>query len=168
MILNPSVQRKAQEEIDWVIGPDRLPAIQDKAPLPYVRGLITEVFRWQPAAPLAMAHALSQDDVYDGMHLPKGSVVIPNVWHMLHDPEVYPNPMEFDPERYQGFDSKMDKVTDITFGFGRRACPGKYSGEGTFLAVVSNMLATCEISPIQDTEGNAVLPDISYTSETIS
>ncbi|KAF7375538.1 putative monooxygenase [Mycena sanguinolenta] len=138
MILNPSVQRKAQEEIDRVIGPNR------------------------------MAHALSQDDVYDGMHLPKGSVVIPNVWHMLHDPEVYPNPMEFEPDRYQGLDSEMDKVTNISFGFGRRACPGKYFAEGTFFAVVSTVLATCEISPTQDTEGNAVLPDISYTSGTIS
>ncbi|KAF7375513.1 putative monooxygenase [Mycena sanguinolenta] len=168
MILNPSVQHKAQDEIDRVIGPDRLPVIQDKASLPCVRGLIAEVFRWHPAAPLGIAHALTQDDVYDDMRLPKGSVVIPNAWHMLHDPEVYPNPMEFDPDRYQGLDSEMDKVTDISFGFGRRACPGKYFAEGTFFAVVSTVLATCEISPIQDTEGNTVLPDISYTSGTIS
>ncbi|KAF7375521.1 putative monooxygenase [Mycena sanguinolenta] len=168
MILNPSVQRKAQEEIDRVIGPDRLPVIQDRASLPYVRALMAEVFRWHPAVPLGIAHALTQDDMYDGMHLPKGSVVIPNVWHMLHDPEVYPNPMEFEPGRYQGLDSEMDKVTDISFGFGRRACPGKYFAEGTFFAVVSTVLATCEISSIQDTEGNAVLPDISYTSGAIS
>ncbi|KAJ6477549.1 cytochrome P450 [Mycena sanguinolenta] len=80
MILNPSIQRKAQEEIDRVIGPDRLPVIQDRASLPYVRSLMAEVFRWQPAVPLSIAHALSQDDVYDGMHLPKGSVVVPNAW----------------------------------------------------------------------------------------
>ncbi|KAJ6477534.1 putative monooxygenase [Mycena sanguinolenta] len=168
MILNPSIQRKAQEEIDRVIGPDRLPVIQDRASLPYVRSLMAEVFRWQPAVPLSIAHALSQDDVYDGMHLPKGSVVVPNTWHMLHDPEVYQNPMEFDPDRYQGLDSEMEKVTDISFGFGRRACPGRYFAEGTFFVVVSTVLATCKILPIQDTEGNAVLPDILYTSGTIS
>ncbi|KAJ6477548.1 cytochrome P450 [Mycena sanguinolenta] len=87
---------------------------------------------------------------------------------MLHDPEVYPNPMEFDPDRYQGLDSEMDKVTDIGFGFGRRACPGRHFAEGTFFVVVSTVLATCEILPIQDTEGNPVLPHISYTSGTIS
>ncbi|KAF7375517.1 putative monooxygenase [Mycena sanguinolenta] len=168
MILNPSVQRKAQEEIDRVIGPDRLPVIQDRASLPYVRALMAEVFRWHPAVPLGIARALTQDDIYDGMHLPKGSVVIPNAWHMLHDPEAYPNPMEFDPNRYKGLDSEMAKVTDISFGFGRRACPGKYFAEGTFFAVVSTVLATCEILPIRDTEGNAILPDISYTSGTNS
>ncbi|KAF7375472.1 putative monooxygenase [Mycena sanguinolenta] len=83
MILNPSVQRKAQEEIDRVIGPDRLPVIQDRASLPYLRGLITEVFRWHPAAPIGFPHELTQDDIYDGIHLPKGSVVIPNAWQVF-------------------------------------------------------------------------------------
>ncbi|KAJ6477572.1 putative monooxygenase [Mycena sanguinolenta] len=165
MILNPSVQRKAQEEIDTVIGPDRLPGIQDRPSLPYVRALIAEVFRWHPAVPIGFPHKLSQDDIYDGIHFPKGSVLIPYAWHMLHNPEVYPNPMEFDPDRYRGLDSEMDQVTDISFGFGRRACPGRHLAEGTLFAVVATVLATCEILPIQDNEGNAVLPEISYTSE---
>ncbi|KAF7375498.1 putative monooxygenase [Mycena sanguinolenta] len=165
MILNPSVQRKAQEEIDRVIGPDRLPVIQDRASLPYVRGLIAEVFRWHPATPLGLPHKLSQDDIYDGIYFPKGSVMIPNAWHMLHDPEVYPNPMEFNPGRYEGLDSEMNKVTNISFGFGRRVCPGRYLAEGTLFAVASTVLATCEILPVQDSEGNVILPEISYTPE---
>ncbi|KAJ6477573.1 cytochrome P450-like protein [Mycena sanguinolenta] len=84
---------------------------------------------------------------------------------MLHDPEVYPNPMEFDPERYQGLDSEMEKVTEIGFGFGRRVCPGRYLAEGTLFAVASTVLATCEILPTRDNEGNAVLPEVSYTYE---
>ncbi|KAJ6477611.1 cytochrome P450 [Mycena sanguinolenta] len=118
---------------------------------------------------LGFPHKLSQDDIYNGMHLPKGSVIIPNAWqycrHMFHDPEIYPNPMDFDPDRYQGLDSEMDKVTDINFGFGRRACPGRYLAEGTLFAVAVTALATCEILPIRDNEGNPVLPEISYTSE---
>ncbi|KAJ6477564.1 putative monooxygenase [Mycena sanguinolenta] len=165
MILNPSVQRKAQEEIDTVIGPDRLPVIQDRPSLPYVRALVTEVIRWHPAAPLGFPHKLSQDDIYEGIHFPKGSVLIPNAWYMLHDPEVYSNPMEFDPDRYRGLDSEMDKVTDISFGFGRRACPGRYLAAGTLFAAAVTVLATCEILPIRDDEGNAVLPEVSYTSE---
>ncbi|KAJ6477556.1 putative monooxygenase [Mycena sanguinolenta] len=163
MILNPSVQRKAQEEIDAVIGPDRLPVIQDRPSLPYVRALVTEVFRWHPAGPIGNLEA------FEGIHFPKGSVLIPNAWqysrYMLHDPEVYSNPMEFDPDRYRGLDSEMDKVTDIRFGFGRRACPGRYLAEGTLFAVAVTVLATCEILPIRDDEGNAVLPEVSYTSE---
>ncbi|KAJ6474846.1 putative monooxygenase [Mycena sanguinolenta] len=165
MVLNPSIQRKARQEIDTVMGPGRLPVIQDRPSLPYLRALVTEVFRWHPVAPLGFPHKLSKDDIYDGIHFPKGSVLIPNAWHMLHDPKVYPNPMEFDPDRYQGLDSEMDKVTDINFGFGRRACPGRYLAEGTLFAVAATVLATCEILPIRDNEGNAVLPEISYTCE---
>ncbi|KAJ7844085.1 putative monooxygenase [Mycena olivaceomarginata] len=116
----------------------------------------------------SIPHALRQDDIYDGMHLPKGSLVIPNIWHMLHDPTVFPNPMEFNPDRYQGLDSEMDKITNVMFGFGRRACPGKNFAEATFFAIVSTVLATCEILPVRDSEGHTVVPHVSYSSGTIS
>ncbi|KAJ7836642.1 cytochrome P450, partial [Mycena olivaceomarginata] len=140
----------------------------DRPSLPYVRSIMTEVFRWQPAAPLGIPHTLRQDDIYDGMHLSKGSLVIPNIWHMLHDPTVFPNPMEFNPDRYQGLDSEMDKITNVMFGFGRRACPGKNFAEATFFAIVSTVLATCEILPVRDSEGHTVVPHVSYSSGTIS
>lgn len=52
MILNPDVQRKAQEEIDSVVGEDRLPKISDADNLPYVRSVVAETLRWAPAIPL--------------------------------------------------------------------------------------------------------------------
>ncbi|KAJ6515578.1 putative monooxygenase [Mycena sanguinolenta] len=147
MLRNPAVQAKAQAEIDEVIGKDRLPTIADKDSLPYVRSVVTEVFRLHPAIPLGIPHALTQDDVYQGMYLSKGSVVIPNVWHMLHDPAIYANPMSFDPDRYNLDDSEMAKVTDLVFGFGRRLCPGKSFGEGNVFAIAATLLATCDIGP---------------------
>ncbi|KAJ7468478.1 putative monooxygenase [Mycena latifolia] len=167
MLLNPLVQEKGRKEIDTVVGSERLPVIQDLDSLPYVRSIMAEVFRWQPSVPLGIPHALSQDDVYEGMHVPKGAIVIPNVWHMLHDPTIYPNPMEFDPDRYQNLDSEMDKVADLLFGFGRRACPGKIFAEGTFFAIVSTILATCEILPAVNAHGNEVTPDVAYSSGAI-
>jgi len=168
MMLNPTVQAKAQKEIDSVIGRDRLPTISDKASLPYVRSVVTEVFRLNPAIPLGIPHALGKDDVYKGMHLPKGSIVIPNVWHMLHDPEVFPNPMKFDPDRYQNLDSEMEKVTDLVFGFGRRLCPGKSFGEGNVFAIAATVLATCDILPTVDKNGDNIIPDVIYLSGSIS
>ncbi|KAJ7468475.1 putative monooxygenase [Mycena latifolia] len=168
MVLNPSVQEKARKEIEAVIGSDRLPLIQDRESLPYIRSLMTEVFRWHPSAPLGMPHALRQDDVYDGMYLPKGSLVFPNMWHMFHNPEIYPNPMEFNPDRFQNLDSEMEKVTDVVFGFGRRTCPGKNFAEGTFFAIVSTLLATCEILPVVDAQGNQTIPDVTYSSGTVT
>ncbi|KAJ7499369.1 cytochrome P450 [Mycena latifolia] len=168
MMLNPAIQAKAQKEIDSVIGRDRLPTIQDKASLPYVRSVVTEVLRLNPAIPLGIPHALSKDDIYEGMHLPKGSILIPNVWHMLHDPDVFANPMEFDPDRDQNLDSEMEKVTDLVFGFGRRLCPGKTFGEANVFAIVATVLATCNVSPAIDASGNDIIPKVSYSSGSIS
>jgi len=86
---------------------------------------------------------------------------------MLHDEEIFPNPMDFNPDRYQNLDSEMQKVTDLVFGFGRRACPGMYLAEDTLFAIVTTVLATCDILPAIDANGEKVIPEVSYTSGTI-
>ncbi|KAJ7187845.1 putative monooxygenase [Mycena filopes] len=168
MMLNPTIQEKARKELDEVIGQDRLPTIADKGSLPYMRSLMTEVFRWHQAIPLGIPHALIRDDIYEGMYLPKGSLMIPNVWYMLHDPEVYPDPHTFNPDRYKGLDSEMDKVTNLAFGFGRRVCPGKLFAEATFFTVASTILSTCEIMAPVDAQGKPVIPNITFTTGTIT
>lgn len=167
MLRFPDVQRKAQVEIDAVVGSERLPEISDRPSLPYIRSVVTEVYRWLPAIPLCIPHALTEDDVYNGVFLPKGSVVMPNVWHMLHDPTIYPDPDAFKPERYGGLDSEMKKVTDLAFGFGRRACPGYQFAQGTIFTIVATMLATCDIVPVVDEHGQNSIPDVGYTTGTI-
>jgi cytochrome P450 len=52
MVLYPDVQRKAQEEIDRVVGPDRLPDHNDRESLPYIEAVVKETMRWQPITPL--------------------------------------------------------------------------------------------------------------------
>jgi cytochrome P450 len=60
MITWPEVQKKAQAEIDSVIGEDRVPDFSDYANLPYVAAIIKEAHRWRPVAPLSVPHATSQ------------------------------------------------------------------------------------------------------------
>jgi len=86
---------------------------------------------------------------------------------MLHDPEIYPNPMEFNPDRFNGLDSEMKKATNPIFGFGRRLCPGMHFADGTLFAIIATTLATCDILPGLDEKGNEVLPRYAYTSGTI-
>lgn len=87
---------------------------------------------------------------------------------MLHNPEEYPNPEEFMPERYNGKDSEMEKVKDVVFGFGRRVCPGNHFAEGTFFSIIATTLATCDILPGLDENGKVKMPDPNaYTSTTI-
>lgn len=80
MVLFPEVQRRAQEELDRVVGSERLPQWEDEANLPYVRSVIKEVMRWRPVNKFGMPHATSEDDWYEGMFIPKGSVVVLNWW----------------------------------------------------------------------------------------
>ena len=58
MMIHPEFQRKAQEEIDRVIGNDRFPTLADQADLPYVDALVKEVFRWKPVGPLGKSTVL--------------------------------------------------------------------------------------------------------------
>jgi cytochrome P450 len=52
MAMYPEVQRKAQAEIDAVVGPHRLPGYNDRDSLPYVNAMMKELLRWHPVGPL--------------------------------------------------------------------------------------------------------------------
>lgn len=98
MALYPEVAKKAQAEIDAVVGSDRLPTFTDRIYLPYLDALVKEVFRWNAVVPtgghfcyaeielcftsgcLAIPHRAIQDDIHEGFFIPKGSLVIPNIW----------------------------------------------------------------------------------------
>ena len=80
MITYPDAQRKAQKELDKVVGRNRLPSLDDRESLHYVSALIKEVLRFYPVAPFGVPHRLIADDEYRGMHLPSGSIVTANIW----------------------------------------------------------------------------------------
>ncbi|CCO31618.1 O-methylsterigmatocystin oxidoreductase Short=OMST oxidoreductase [Rhizoctonia solani AG-1 IB] len=75
MVLNRSAFLKAQAEVDSVIGHERLPEMSDRGSLNYVECVMKEVLRWQPVVPLAIPHAVIEDDEYRGWGIPKGSTV---------------------------------------------------------------------------------------------
>lgn len=77
----PEVQEKARAELDAVVGPHRLPDFNDRDALPYVCAVIKECMRWHAIAPLGIPHRLIQDDEYRGYLIPKGALVIPNIWY---------------------------------------------------------------------------------------
>lgn len=80
MTVYPEVQKKAREEIDRVIGPDRLPTVADREKLPYINATVKEVLRWQPVAPMGLPHTSTAEDVCLGHRIPKGSMLLANVW----------------------------------------------------------------------------------------
>ncbi|KAF9522936.1 cytochrome P450 [Crepidotus variabilis] len=157
MVLFPEVQKKAQAEIDTVIGNDRLPTLADMPHLPYVNAVVTEVLRWHTVGPLAVPHAATEDGHVNGYFIPKGAVIVANLWNMLHDPETYPDPFKFDPERHLGANPQRD-VRKICFGFGRRICPGMLLADATVYACVVMSLAVFNVEKALDGDGRPITP----------
>ncbi|KAI0331710.1 cytochrome P450 [Cubamyces sp. BRFM 1775] len=100
MVLHPEVQQRAQEELDAIIGPDRLPEHVDKTLCPYTSALIKELLRWHPVSPLGVAHRCTGDNIYGGWTIPENATVMTNIWAILHDPKQFPEPDRFCPERF--------------------------------------------------------------------
>ena len=123
MVLNPKAMRKAQEELDRIVGKGYLPDFSDKDRLPYTEALAREVFRWNTPAPIAFPNRVVQDDVYRGYFIPAGTIVIQNIWAICRDPTIYPDPETFNPDRFLK-DGKIDPLVfnpeDRVFGAGRR------------------------------------------------
>jgi cytochrome P450 len=168
MVLYPEAQRKAQEEIDRVIGTDRLPLMRDRPRLPYVEALFKEVLRWHPIAPLGVPHRLTKEDIWNGYTLPAGSTIITNIWAMG---QTESDSTLFRPERHlyktassEGYNDPLDFV----FGFGRRICPGKDLADAGVWLGVAGLLAGFKFSKKPNGKGGFITPKEEYLPGIIS
>lgn len=159
MILYPEVQKKAQQEIDSVISPYKLPTTTDRPRLPYVNAILKECLRILPVSPLVAPHCLRQEDSYLSYRIPKKSVIYANIWAIMHNPHIYKDPHIFRPERHLRPHLDLDPAakrfhdpSTYAFGFGRRACPGQFLAEPTIFLVIAATLSVFEIrnAPGQD------------------
>ncbi|OBZ73772.1 O-methylsterigmatocystin oxidoreductase [Grifola frondosa] len=148
MVHYPHVLRKAQREIDDVVGPDRLPTFDDRQ------------------MPLTPPHLLMQADEYRGYRLPKGSFCIANMWAILHDESLYPDPHKFYPERFEEeMDPDLTKLVDpdnYAFGFGRRRCPGVHFANQSLWFAIASIIACFDIAPAVNEDGLAILPELLF------
>ncbi|KAI8939724.1 hypothetical protein NX059_003472 [Plenodomus lindquistii] len=186
MMVFPDVQRKAQEEIDRVIGISRLPRNTDRERLPYLAAVMKETHRWHQVVPMCLPHASVEEDVCRGYRIPKGAVILPNIWFVrwpvkiyrytettrwfTHDPEVYPDPMAFRPERH--LDTPDHKAeTDprnFVFGYGRRICPGRFVADDALFVTISQTLAVFNVQKPTDANGEVVEPEVKFEPGAIS
>ncbi|KAJ3874144.1 cytochrome P450, partial [Lentinula edodes] len=168
-----SVQKKAQEELDRVVGRDRLPNLSDRPNLPYIEAILKEVLHWHLVTPCGVPHTSSEDDEYEGMFIPKGTSIILDQWAMLHDPSYFSEPEKFLPERFLS-DSPADQVRAgnpyaIAFGFGRRICPGLHLGSVMMYCFISKALTTFDIKrPISAETGKEFNPPVDAAPGNVS
>ena len=98
MALYPEVQKKAQSEIDAVVGPNRLPNFHDRPSLPYINAIVKESLRWNLVTPIGrpfviiiiiatiltsskgVPHMSTAEDEYNGFYIPKGTIIMGNAW----------------------------------------------------------------------------------------
>ena len=98
MVLYSEVQKKAQAEIDAIVGPNRLPDFRDRPSLPYINAVVKELSRWNLAIPLGRSfviiiiiatiltssegvpHLSTAEDEYNSFYIPKGTIMIGSAW----------------------------------------------------------------------------------------
>jgi cytochrome P450 len=168
MVAFPHVQRKAQAELDTVVGRDRLPTFADAPRLPYVRAIVDEVLRWRPTVPLGMDHAATEDDWYEGVFIPKGTICTPNIWNCNHDRTIFgEDAHEFRPERHLDehddlLSGTMETVRagHTSFGFGRRICIGMHLANNTLFISTARMLWAAKLEGVRDENGKEVPLDV--------
>ncbi|KAG1736938.1 cytochrome P450 [Suillus paluster] len=103
------------------------PTFADQESLPRLHAFISEALRWRPLASNGLAHLATKDVIWDNYCIPAGTTVVGNHWAISRDPEVYPEPYAFKPQRWideQGL--LRDDLKFFVYGFGRRACPGQH------------------------------------------
>ncbi|KAL4864051.1 hypothetical protein BDV12DRAFT_189221 [Aspergillus spectabilis] len=143
LVLNPECVARAQEELDRVVGPARIPSASDLPKLPYVNAIVNEAMRWQPPSPIALPHVNTEEDEFMGYRIPKGTSLIPNLWVMGSN---FSKPEEYRPERWLEDETGTEGLDHSPFGFGRRLCPGRHVAFSSIATVIAQMLWAYDFS----------------------
>ncbi len=121
LLRHPKVLNSVRQEVDKVVGRDRLPTMDDQAYMPFTQAVINECLRICAPAPMGLMHATSDDTTLYGYTIPKGTLVMANIWGVHHDPDTWTRPNHFDPGRF--LDKKGQLVENdnvIPFSTGRQ------------------------------------------------
>ena len=161
MIAFSDAQKRAQAELDSVVGRGRPPSFADREYLPYTVALLREVLRWRTSLPLGVPHTSDEDAWYEGMFIPKGSILVANIIPCNRDPAVYGSDAHlFKPERHLDEQGRLKPAPPATkdhghvsFGFGRRNCVGQHVAEDSLFIATAVLLWAFTFSKTRDEKG---------------
>ncbi|KAL7873468.1 hypothetical protein AOLI_G00125390 [Acnodon oligacanthus] len=172
LVKYPDMQAELQQQIDKVVGRDRLPSMDDKADLAYLEAFIYETMRYTSFVPVTIPHSTTSDVTIEGLHIPKDMVVFINQWSVNHDPQKWQDPHVFNPSRFLDEKGALDK--DLTnsvmiFSTGRRRCIGVQIAKTEIFLFLAILLHQCtfESNPSQpltmDCSYGLALKPVNYT-----
>ncbi|KAH8818767.1 cytochrome P450 [Flagelloscypha sp. PMI_526] len=150
----PEQQKLVQAKIDEVVGRDRAPCAADEEQLVWVVAYYLEVFRWRPVSQGGFAHRATEDIQYNEYIIPKGASVIGHHWTIGRTPSLFPNPEQFDFNRWlvsspKGQDCIRDDIKPWNFGFGRRICPGLHLANRSLFLTTAMILWAFDIGTVE-------------------
>ncbi|KAM0937806.1 putative oxidoreductase [Dioscorea sansibarensis] len=151
LLNNPEALKKLRAELDANIKQSSILQESDLHKLPYLQAVILEALRIHPAVPLLVPHESSQDCTVGGFHVPKGTMLLVNTWKLHRDPETWDEPNKFKPERFLNNEGK-EKMKIMTFGLGRRGCPGEGLAVRVVALVIGILVQCFEWGRVDDKE----------------
>ncbi|ANM66727.1 cytochrome P450, family 79, subfamily B, polypeptide 2 [Arabidopsis thaliana] len=144
MVNKPEILRKAMEEIDRVVGKERLVQESDIPKLNYVKAILREAFRLHPVAAFNLPHVALSDTTVAGYHIPKGSQVLLSRYGLGRNPKVWADPLCFKPERHLNECSEVTLTENdlrfISFSTGKRGCAAPALGTALTTMMLARLL----------------------------
>ncbi|KAH1065551.1 hypothetical protein J1N35_030538 [Gossypium stocksii] len=134
---------KAREEIDMEIGQNRFMEEPDLGRLPYLHGIIKETFRMCPVSPVLVPHESSEECTVGGFSIPRGTMLLVNIWAIQNDPGLWEKASEFKPDRFVGPEA-VNNGFALPFGTGRRRCPGESMAMGLIPLTLGSLIQCFE------------------------
>ncbi|XP_020207381.1 cytochrome P450 81E8 [Cajanus cajan] len=121
LLNHPEILKKAKNELDTHIRQNCLVDEPDLSKLSYLQSIVYETLRLHPAAPMLVPHLSSEYCTIGEYNVPQNTILLVNAWAIHRDPKLWSDPTHFKPERFEK-ESEASKL--LSFGLGRRACPG--------------------------------------------
>lgn len=145
LLNQPKLLQKAMDELDRVVGKDRLIQESDIPQLPYIKSCAREVLRLHPVSPFNLPHEPMEDATVAGYFIPKGSRLLLSRVGLGRNPKVWNDPLRFDPGRHMTdgpaeVELAEPKLRFISFSTGRRSCIGAPLGSAMTVMLLARLL----------------------------
>lgn len=153
VIKHPRVLERAQQELDSIIGPNRMVQESDLAHLNYLRCIVRETFRMHPAGPFLIPHESTRPTTINGYYIPERTRVFINTHGLGRNTDIWDDVEEFKPERHWPADESRVEISHgadfkiLPFSAGKRKCPGAPLGVTLVLTALARLLHSFDWSP---------------------